>query len=249
MTARSFLLLEELSVQHDNNTEATQALAASHGDSSGGSSNSGNQGKSTGSNDCSSGYAAPRDNNRRNNGGGNRSNNCGDRRRGRGNGGGASCGGNNTNNQAAPWAAGYNPWQGMVQAWSMPFRAPGAGVLGPRPPFQPQHAMTAAHHQQNAPGAASNTFDTAALYAALHSTGVPHQPQSASDWYFDTGATSHMSSSPGNLPRSVLQPFSSMITVGNGAQMPVTHRAQTVIPTATAPLRLNDVLVSPSLIK
>jgi histone deacetylase 1/2 len=31
--------------------------------------------------------------------------------------------------------------------------------------------------------------------------------------------------------------------------MPVTHRAQTFIPTATAPLQLNDVLVSPSLIK
>ena len=31
--------------------------------------------------------------------------------------------------------------------------------------------------------------------------------------------------------------------------MPVTHQAQTLIPTATNPLHLNDVLVSPSLIK
>jgi hypothetical protein len=37
----------------------------------------------------------------------------------------------------------YNPWTGYVQAWPAPFRAPAAGVLGPRPPFQPQQAMMA----------------------------------------------------------------------------------------------------------
>jgi hypothetical protein len=242
MSARSFLILEELGADHDANTEATQALAASHGERPGGS--SGNHGASFRSTDGSSGSSAPRDNNRRNSGG--RPNNRGDRRRGRGNGGGSARGGH-SNNQAAPYAAGYNPWQGMVQAWPMPFRAPGTGVLGPRPPFQPQQAMTAAHHQPSS--GAANPYDMAGLYPALHSAGTSSQPQSTSDWYFDTGAISHMSSSPGNFPNSVLQPFSSKITVGNGAQMPVTHRAQTVIPTATSPLHLNDVLVSPSLIK
>jgi hypothetical protein len=70
-----------------------------------------------------------------------------------------------------------------------------------------------------------------------------------SDWYFDTAATSHMSSLAGNFPPSVLRPFSSSITVGNGAQLLVTYRAQTLIPTANSYLHLNDVLVSPSLIK
>ena len=37
--------------------------------------------------------------------------------------------------------------------------------------------------------------------------------------------------------------------MGNGASMPVTHQARTFIPTATHPLHLNDVLISPSLIK
>lgn len=37
--------------------------------------------------------------------------------------------------------------------------------------------------------------------------------------------------------------------MGNGARMPVKHQAQTLIPTATSPLQLNNVLVSPSLIK
>jgi hypothetical protein len=133
MSARSFLILEELSAQHDANAEARQALTVTHGDQSSGSSNS----AFTGAKDGSSSSTAPRSNN----GGGNgnyRSNNCSDRRcdRGRGNGGRSRPHKPNTsNNQSAPWAAGYNPWQGMVQAWPMPFCAPGAGVLGPHPPF------------------------------------------------------------------------------------------------------------------
>jgi hypothetical protein len=136
-SARSFLILEELSLQHDSTVEAGQALTASHGDHGNysGSASSGNK-------DGSSSTPAPRrDNNR--NGGQNRSNNRNDRRRGRNSGGGGGNGGaSRSNNNAANtqnmlWAAGYNPWQGMVQAWPMPFRAPGTGVLGSRPPFQP----------------------------------------------------------------------------------------------------------------
>jgi len=132
-SARSFLVLEEMGAQHDANTEASQALAVTHGDSSNSS--------STGAKDGSS--SAP---SRSNNGGGNaRSSNRSDRRRSRGRGnntntgnGGSSRSNNQSGgSQSAPWPAGYNPWQGMVQAWSMPFRVPGAGVLGPRPPFQP----------------------------------------------------------------------------------------------------------------
>jgi len=175
-SARSFLIIEELSFQHDSNAEAGQAFTASHSDHSGGSSSS----VSSGAKDGSSAPPAQRSNNRsgHGNGGGNpRSNNRSDRRRDRNNGGGNSpsnASGNTPNTQSAPWAAGYNPWQGMVQTWPMPFRAPGAGVLGARPPFQPQQAMVAASHP-------SNVFDTSAFYAALPSSGVPHQPPTASD--------------------------------------------------------------------
>ncbi|XP_039775459.1 uncharacterized protein LOC120642976 [Panicum virgatum] len=175
-STRSFLILEELSFQHDSNDEAGQAFTASHSDHSGGSSSS----VSSGAKDGSSAPPAQRSNNRsgHGNGGGNpRSNNRSDRRHDRNNGGGNSpsnANGNTPNTQSAPWAAGYNPWQGMVQTWPMPFRAPGAGVLGARPPFQPQQAMVAASHP-------SNVFDTSAFYAALPSSGVPHQPPTASD--------------------------------------------------------------------
>jgi len=134
----------------------------------------------------------------------------------------------------------------MVQAWSMPFRALGAGVLGPRPLFLPQQAMTATHMTAAPPGSA---FDPSALYAALPNAGVPHHPPNASEWYFDTGASSHMSSSLGNFPSSSLRPSSSSITVGNGARLPFKHQAHAIIPTATSPLHLNDVLASPHLIK
>jgi hypothetical protein len=57
----------------------------------------------------------------------------------------------------------------------MPFRAPGIGVLAPRPSFQSQQAMAANVHPSN------NAFDTSAIYAALQSTGVPHHPPSNSN--------------------------------------------------------------------
>ncbi|CAD6228987.1 unnamed protein product [Miscanthus lutarioriparius] len=198
MSAHSFLMLEVVSIQHDAAAEATQALGATHGDQPG----SGNSSASTGTKDGSSSSGEPRRDNRSNNSGNYSRSNNRDHRRGRGNGntngngGGGGSRSNNSNastNQSGQWAAGHNPWQGMVQAWPMPFRAPGAGVLGSHPPFQPHQAMTAYHQQAPAP---DGVFDTGALYAALQSAGVPHQPTSTSDWYFDTGATSHMSSSP-----------------------------------------------------
>ena len=164
-SARSFLILEELSFQHDANAEAGQALTVTHGDRSNGSSNSGGHGGGNGSNDGTSGSSAPCNNPANNGGGSNRSNNHFDRRRKQGNDGGNGGGNtrsNNSNTQTTPWTAGFNPWQGMVQAWSMTFHAPSAGVLGPRPLFQPQQAMIASHLQPPSPHTSTNSFDTGA---------------------------------------------------------------------------------------
>ena len=230
-SARSFLILEELSVDHDATVEAGQALTASHGATNGGSSSN-----ASGPKDTSSAHPAPRSNNNRSsngngyNSGGNR-NNRNDRRRGNGggrnNGGGGARSNNNgnaSNANAAPWTAGYNPWQGMVQAWPMPFRAPGAGVLGPRPPFQPQQAMAAVSN--------NNVFDPSALYAALQSSNAPQPPPNTSDWYFDTGATSHMSSSPDNFPPtpSVLLPLSLQSGMVLACQPLVEHEQLSPLP-------------------
>jgi hypothetical protein len=49
--------------------------------------------------------------------------------------------GSTTDSPAPYWWPTFNPLTGMVQAWPMPFWAPGARVLEPHPGFQPHQAM------------------------------------------------------------------------------------------------------------
>jgi transposase InsO family protein len=65
----------------------------------------------------------------------------------------------------------------------------------------------------------------------------------------DTGASSHRSSNPGTFSSATPLSNSPPIIVGNGAMLPVTHRASTSIPTSNNPIALQDILVSPSLVK
>jgi hypothetical protein len=82
--------------------------------------------------------------------------------------------------------------------------------------------------------------------ASAFSTVSLNQPQNT-DWYFDSGATSHMTSDAGTLSSTSVPcfPAPSSIVVGNGSFMPVTATGATIL----SPLRLNNVLVSPQLIK
>ena len=136
-SARSFLALEELQLKHDDKTEAGQAFLAGHG----GPANSGGSASHGGS----SGHGAPSSGTSGSPGGdtrGNRGYRTKNKRRGRGsnsskaagtgssNPGGANVGGGSTGGATprppVPWAAGYNPWTGLVQSWPMPFRIPGS---------------------------------------------------------------------------------------------------------------------------
>ena len=58
-----------------------------------------------------------------------------------------------------------------------------------------------------------------------------------------------MASNAGNFPSSQPLSNSPSITVSNSALLLVTHRASTAIPTTRTPLHLNNILVSPSLVK
>ncbi|KAF8723025.1 hypothetical protein HU200_022172 [Digitaria exilis] len=178
MTARSFLLLEELQLQHDAKSEVGQALYAGH--------------------DGSSTNKQPKNKSKKNSGGrgGNRGGGNSSGANNGGSGSGHAGGGGNTGGSQSrapsPWASGYNPWTGLVQAWSVPLRAPGAG-----PPAPVDNAN-------------SGTWDNAALYSALQSAGVATQPPpSVAEWYLDTGASTHMSSSSGifSSPRSLSVEF------------------------------------------
>ena len=85
--------------------------------------------------------------------------------------------------------------------------------------------------------------------AALASANTSQSGPNTAEWYFDTGASSHMTSNAGNFISSRPVLHSPPITIDNGMTMPVTHRASTVIPTSAHPLKLNNILVSPSLVK
>jgi len=71
-----------------------------------------------------------------------------------------------------------------------------------------------------------------------------NQPQQTNEWYFDSGATSHMSPSSSSLshilPTRYRTPCS--IVVGNRSLLPVTSTGNTDL---TPNLHLNNVLVSP----
>lgn len=123
-------------------------------------------------------------------------------------------GGSTSNTAARPlggsWAPGLNPWTGMVQAWPMPFRVPGASVLGPRPSTQPQQAyFTGAAPPPlpipltGVPPTSPDAWNHHALLAALANSGIPPSGPQATEWFLDSGASSHMSSNTGNFPFSL----------------------------------------------
>ncbi|XP_039815175.1 uncharacterized protein LOC120678083 [Panicum virgatum] len=208
-SARSFLLLEELCDKHDDKVASGQAYAAGHGTSSNNSTNTGNGGNSR--------NRSQRDKHRGANNSGSNSGGAQGTRNAGASGGQPQSG----SPQPLPWAAGYNPWTGLVQAWPMPFRTPGAGVLGLRPPFQPQQAMTAQHQLQlPAPTVPpSSAWDQQAVLSALSSVGGPQQqPPSSGDWFLDTGSTTHMSKNPSILSSSSPVSSSSYITTDNGRE-------------------------------
>ena len=143
------------------------------------------------------------------------------------------------------------PWTGRWRSGPPTPISPAAGHGGASPAVPPDQfpapPLPSAPQDSSAPGA--QPWDMQALYTSLGSTGVATTPPNASNWFLDTGATAHMTSNAGNLvqPRPFL--FSTFVTVGNGAQLPVTHTGSLAIPTSSRPLYLNNVLVTPSLVK
>lgn len=159
----------------------------------------------------------------------------------------------------------------MVQAWPMAWRAPGAGVLGPRPGTPPQQALLAQHQAAYAPygytapppgfyygspGASSSTapappqpWDMGPLHTALQTASTSSgSSTSTSDWYLDYGATTHMTLSSGKLHAVFPSPSSSHIVVGDGSCLPITHTGYGSLITTSSPLQLRNVLLSPKLI-
>jgi hypothetical protein len=76
-------------------------------------------------------------------------------------------------------------------------------------------------------------------------------PPPNTEWYMDSGASSHMASNSGILSHVSSPNYSTPtnIVVGNGSLLPVTSIGHTYFPSASHPLYLYDVLVSHDIIK
>ena len=76
-------------------------------------------------------------------------------------------------------------------------------------------------------------------------------PTNPVEWYADSGAGSHMTAHSGIIssPRSPSLSGPSSIVVGNGALLPITSIGSFSFPALRRPLVLNNVLISPGIIK
>lgn len=72
---------------------------------------------------------------------------------------------------------------------------------------------------------------------------------SASDWYMDSGATSHLAGNPGTLQPDLKHNIKHSVIAGDGSSLPVTSVGSTSITTNSRPLSLSNVLVAPKIIK
>lgn len=137
------------------------------------------------------------------------------------------------------WTGNYPMWnQQQQQPWPQMQQQQYAqqGLLGSRPNQQfPQQT------QQLGP-------QPTADFASAFNTMTLVDP-SNSQWYMDTGATTHLANSAGSLNSVFNLTTGKSVMVANGNRIPI-HKAGSVsFPTKSRPLSLNTVLVTPSIIK
>jgi hypothetical protein len=125
-------------------------------------------------------------------------------------------------------------------------------MLGPRSDFNPHQVMFTAlgpneFQHSPTPSSSPSSFDTQVLLASLNIAAVAPQP--TSDWFVNSGTSSHVSGT--SLPLQFIKPFpySPTIKVGNGAHLPVTHTGLSSIPTRFHSLLLRNILMSPDLVE
>ena len=87
------------------------------------------------------------------------------------------------------------------------------------------------------------------LSQALACTTLSDSQDHDSHWYTDTGATSHMTSTAGNLHSSSPYYGHDYVVVGNGTRLPISHVGNTILSSQHGDLNLHDVLVVPRLQK
>ncbi|PKU60934.1 Retrovirus-related Pol polyprotein from transposon TNT 1-94 [Dendrobium catenatum] len=70
---------------------------------------------------------------------------------------------------------------------------------------------------------------------------------SSTDWYLDSGASSHMTNRLDNLTQSSIYNGNDQVTVGDGRSVPIAHSGTGLLPTPDRKLRLSNLLHIPSI--
>ncbi|GKA02183.1 ribonuclease H-like domain-containing protein [Tanacetum coccineum] len=136
-------------------------------------------------------------------------------------------------------------------------------TMGLRPNAPPGFQQTQPHqptfgfngHQQALYSAAVQN-QSASSGSTSQETQLPHafntltlQDPANSNWNMDTGASSHLNSSVNNLSTIFNSRIYPSILVGDGKSIPVTNTGHSTLPTPYRTLHLNNVLITPNIVK
>ncbi|GKE50404.1 ribonuclease H-like domain-containing protein, partial [Tanacetum coccineum] len=75
-----------------------------------------------------------------------------------------------------------------------------------------------------------------------------HDPASGA-WNIDTGVSSHLNDYVTNLSKVFNSCMYPSVSVGDGHSIPVTNTGHSILPTSVRPLHLNNVLITPHIVK
>ena len=130
----------------------------------------------------------------------------------------------------------------------------------PFPSFEEARSMLILDEERLGKGKKPNPShtDSASSAKVLAATNFSHDQKdntltlidpSDSNWYMDSGATAHLSNTTGNLKSVFKNSIGKTVTVTNGGKIPITKSGSLTFLTKSRPLSLNNVLVTPSIIK
>ena len=137
------------------------------------------------------------------------------------------------------WQTPYNNWnQPQMPSW-MTYQSalPAQGMIQQRPSGQMQQEA----HMVN------NNFQPTRDFAEAFNIMTLAEP--SQHWYMDSGASSHVSSEPGNLQSVVNLRTGNSIIMGNGSKIPILFTGNSSFPSNSKPLHLKNVLVAPNIVK
>ncbi|GJR57325.1 ribonuclease H-like domain-containing protein [Tanacetum coccineum] len=131
-----------------------------------------------------------------------------------------------------------------------PFAPPLASQVNPPPSFSyklAQPTTPAQQVQSGSPGSTVTTRQAIILHLAF-TVGTLHDLASGA-WNFDTGASSHLNNSVNSLSEIFNTCMYPSVSVGDGHSIPVTNTGHSIFPTLTRSFHLNNVLITPHIVK